>query len=124
MATILPGTSLYTKIPFANGRALADSGCAVAVASDFNPGSCLIDNLAMVATVAAVQCGLRTVEALAGVTWVAAHALGLGGSKGALVAGYDGDVIVAGVESVEAWIADFGGTPPRLVFVGGAQVLG
>ncbi len=122
VAVVLPGTSLYTKIPFTNARAIADRGCAVAVATDFNPGSCRIDNLALVATVAAVQGGLRPVEAMAGVTYVAAAALGLEGRKGALVAGYDADVLVTGVSDVDEWLADFGATAPRAVVARGALV--
>lgn len=115
-AIVLPGTSLYTKIPFTDARRFADADVPVAVASDFNPGSCLLDNLPFLATVAAVQCGLKPAEAVAAVTYVPAASLGLGRCKGALTAGFDADVQVHELYSIEEWLADAGRTPPRTVF--------
>jgi imidazolonepropionase len=121
-AVILPGTSLYTKIPFTAARRFADAGCPVAIATDFNPGSCQIDDLAMLATVAAVQSGVRPAEAIAGVTFVAAHALGLAQRKGALAPGYDADLQVVGLRSSDEWLADFGRTKPLAVYVSGNEL--
>lgn len=122
-AVILPGTSLYTKIPFTQARRFVDAGCAVAIATDFNPGSCQVDNLAMLATVAAVQSGFRPAEAIAGVTFVAAQALGLLEHKGALASGYDADWQVIDLPSIEAWLADFGRAVPREVWIAGKKVV-
>jgi imidazolonepropionase len=119
-AVVLPGTSLYTKIPFTNARRFADAGVPVAVASDFNPGSCLLDNLPFLATIAAVQCGLRPAEAVAAVTYVPATSLGLGRQKGALAPGFDADLQVHEVASLEEWLADAGRTPPRQILIGGS----
>lgn len=120
VATLLPGTSLYTRLPFTSGRRFADAGVPVAVATDFNPGSCRLDNLAMLAAVAAVQAGLTPAEAIAAVTWVAAKALGLHSSKGALAPGFDADFLVYDLTHPNEWLADFGRTPPRAVFIRGA----
>ena len=121
-ATVLPGTSLYTKLPFTSGRVFADAGVPVAIATDFNPGSCMIDNLAMLATVACIHSGLTPAEAVAGITLVPAHSLGFGSQKGALAPGYDGDfVIYDGVATLADWIADFGRTPPHGVWIKGSQ---
>ena len=121
-ATILPGTSLYTKLPFTSGRSFADAGVPVAIATDFNPGSCMIDNLAMLATVASIHSGLTPSEALAGITLVPAHSLGLGSRKGALAPGYDSDfVLYDGIATLADWIADFGRTPPKEVWIQGVK---
>jgi len=123
-ATVLPGTSLYTKIPFANARRMADLGCAVAIATDFNPGSCQLDNLAELAGIAAVQGGLRPWEAIAGVTYVPARSLGLGTQKGALAPGFDADfVLYHGLPSADHWLADFGRTLPHTVWIRGTRYL-
>ena len=120
-AVILPGTSLYTRIPFTQARRFADAGCAVAIATDFNPGSCQVDNLAMLATVAAAQSGVRLAEAVAATTFVAAHALGLSARKGALAVGYDADLQIIDLPSIEAWLADFGRTAPSEVWCRGLR---
>jgi imidazolonepropionase len=124
IATLLPGTSLYTRLPFTDGRRYARAGVPVAIASDFNPGSCQIDNLPMLAAVAAVQCGVSPAEAVAGVTLNAAWSLGLGARKGALTTGYDADVVLYELPDVAAWLADFGRTKPRAVWSRGAAVVG
>lgn len=122
VATILPGTSLYTKIPFTSGRRFADAGVPVALATDFNPGSCQIDHLSLLATVAAVQSGLRLEEVVAAVTFVAAASLGLKQQKGSLAPGYDADFAIWPLPNVEAWLADFGATAPREVWLGGRKL--
>jgi len=122
IATILPGTSLYTKIPFTNGKRLIDAGVAVAVASDFNPGSCVINNLSLLATTAAIHCHLPPAAVLAGVTYVPAASLGLGRLKGALIEGFDADFTVWGHKTFAAWLADFGREKPRMVYIRGQKV--
>lgn len=119
VATLLPGTSLYTKLPFTQGRRFADAGVPVAVATDFNPGSCRLDNLAMLASIAAVHGGLTPAETVAGVTFVAASALRLHTRKGALTQGYDADFLVYDLPTLDEWLADFGRTLPRQVWVAG-----
>lgn len=124
-ATLLPGTSLYSRIPFVDGRRLVAKGVAVAVASDFNPGSCAFDNLAMLATIAAVHCGLRPAEAIAAVTLVPALSLGLGKVKGALAPGFDADFLCfPTLTSCEAWLADAGKTLPGSVYIRGRRAAG
>ena len=118
-AVVLPGTSLYTRLPYANGPRLRDSGAWIAIATDHNPGSCVIDNLPMIATLAALHCQLTVVEALAGVTVVAARALNLHHRKGALTPGFDADLVVYPAMTIDEWIADFGRTRPRQVWVAG-----
>ena len=125
VGVILPGTSLYTRIPFVDGRRLVDLGVPVAIASDYNPGSCAFDQLALLATVAAVQCGLTWCEALAAVTVIPAHSLGLAGRKGALAPGFDGDLLWFSAPGfgAEDWLADAGKTLPTSVWIRGVDVL-
>lgn len=122
VAVLLPGTSFYTKIPYAKAARYRDADCAVAVASDFNPGSCFIGNLPFAAGLAALYCGLSAAEALVAVTWNAARALRLETHKGSLMPGYDADVVVHGVNTVDQWIAHFGQTRPKEVVIQGKRI--
>ena len=123
VATILPGTSIYTNIPFTNARKFADAGCPVAVASDFNPGSCNIGNLPQLATISGLHCGLRPSEIIGGITYVASHSLGLSKSKGALDKGYDADFLIHPTSSLASWLADMGKTLPDAVYISGKKVV-
>ena len=105
VATVLPGTSLYTKIPYTQAQGFIGEGCRVAVASDYNPGSCQISNLPMLVSVAALHCGLTAAQAVASVTFMGAAALGLEKSKGALAQGYDADYQILPFKSHESWLA-------------------
>jgi len=124
IAILLPGTSLYTKIPYAQAERFRDRKCAVALATDFNPGSCLVDNLPFIATIGALHCGLTAAEAIAAVTYVAAASLGLEDEKGALAKGMDADLcLYSELQTLEQWIADLGRNPPNKVFIEGKSVL-
>lgn len=90
VGVLLPGTALYLREPPAPARALLDGGARVALASDFNPGSCPTQNLPLIGTLAALHMGMTTAEIVAGLTWNAAGALGLNDYWGALLPGMRG----------------------------------
>jgi imidazolonepropionase len=75
------------------GRLLADAGCKLAVATDFNPGTAMSSDLPLAAGLAVTQCGLTAEEALLGMTAHAAAALGLD-DRGVLAAGKRADLVV------------------------------
>jgi imidazolonepropionase len=76
VATLLPGTAFFLGKALAPSRKLLDQGAKVAIASDFNPGSCHCDNVLMIASIAAAQLKLNQAELWAAITLNAAHALG------------------------------------------------
>jgi len=78
------------------GRKLVDAGAAVALATDFNPGSAFCESLPLVTSLACTQLGLSPGEALAAVTVNAAHVLGRSDRIGRLAPGYDADVTLLG----------------------------
>jgi imidazolonepropionase len=86
VATILPGTALFLGKPLAPARKMLDAGIKMAIASDYNPGSCHWDNVLMVAAIAAAQLKINQAELWVGITLNAAHALGLK-DQGALISG-------------------------------------
>ncbi len=86
VATLLPGTAFFLGKPLADARAFLDNGCKVALASDYNPGSCHCDNLLLIASISAKSLGLNIAELWSAITLNAAHALSLK-NQGALVEG-------------------------------------
>lgn len=88
VATLLPGTAFFLGKPLAPARTILDSGAKVAIASDYNPGSCHCDNLILVASIAAAQLKINQAELWAGITLNGAAALGLK-NQGALISGMD-----------------------------------
>lgn len=77
VATILPGTAFFLGKNLANARAFLDAGCKVALASDYNPGSCHCDNLLLIASISAKSLGLNIAELWSAITLNAASALGI-----------------------------------------------
>ncbi len=94
VATLLPGTALFLNKPFPPGRKLLDAGATVALATDFNPGSCFCDSMPLIVSLAVCQCGFTVEEALVSATANGAAALGLGGRKGVLAPGCDADIVI------------------------------
>ena len=93
VGVLLPVAALYLGRPMPPGRALVDAGAAVALATDFNPGSAFCESLPVVCTLACTQLGLTPEEALAACTVNAAHVLGLA-DRGRLAAGLRADVVL------------------------------
>jgi imidazolonepropionase len=86
VATLLPGTAFFLGKELPRARAMLDAGCKVAIASDYNPGSSHVDNLLLVASIAAPSLKLNQAELWSAMTLNAAAALGLK-DRGALAPG-------------------------------------
>lgn len=93
VATLLPGTMLFLGRPRqAPARALIEAGAAVALASDFNPGSSPTVNLPLILTLGVSQLRLSVAEVTTAVTVNAAAALGLADRVGQLGPGFSADL--------------------------------
>lgn len=84
VATLLPGTAHFLGKPMANARAFLDAGAKLALASDYNPGSCHCDNLLLIASFSAKSLQMNLGEVWCALTLNAAHALGIK-NQGALI---------------------------------------
>ena len=89
---LLPASALFLARPMPPARALVDAGAAIALATDFNPGSAFCESLPLVCSLAATQLKLSPAEALAACTVNAAHVLGRADTLGRLAPGYTADV--------------------------------
>ena len=93
-AVLLPASALFLARPMPPARALVDAGAAVALATDFNPGSAFCESLPIVCSLACTQLTLSPGEALSACTVNAAHVLARADSKGRLAPGYDADLVL------------------------------
>jgi imidazolonepropionase len=89
---LLPASALFLGRPMPPARALVDASAAVALATDFNPGSAFCESLPLVCSLAATQLKLSPAEALAACTVNAAHVLGRAGTLGRIAPGYAADL--------------------------------
>ena len=92
VGVLLPASALFLGRPMPPARALVDAGAAVALATDFNPGSSFTESLPLVCSLAATQLKLSPAEALAACTVNAAHVLGRADRLGRVAPGYRSDI--------------------------------
>jgi imidazolonepropionase len=94
VGVLLPASALFLGRPMPAARALVDAGAAIALATDFNPGSAFTESLPLVCSLACTQLGLSPAEALTAATANAAHVLGAGHRAGRLEQGLAADVVL------------------------------
>lgn len=87
MPTGLPGTSFFLNLPYAPLRKMIDAGCAVAIASDYNPGSTPSGDMKFAVSLACIKMRLLPAEAINAATINAACAMGQSGSFGSIAVG-------------------------------------
>jgi imidazolonepropionase len=116
---LLPASALFLDRPMPPARALVDAGAAVALATDFNPGSAFCESLPLVCSLAATQLHLSPAEALAACTVNAAHVLGRASSIGRLAPGYRADVVLLDAPDWRYLAYHLGGRVVAGVVVGG-----
>jgi imidazolonepropionase len=92
-AVLLPGVSLFGRTPWPPARKLIDAGAVVALATNFNPGSCPSLSVPMMTGLACMGMGMSPAEALNAVTINAAHALGLR-LVGSIKPGWQADLVI------------------------------
>ena len=97
VATLLPGVSFFLNHGYAPARALIDAGVPVAIASDFNPGSCMSFSMPLMMTIACTQMRMSPEEALCAATLNGAAALRLSATCGSIEVGKNADLLVADV---------------------------
>lgn len=110
VATLLPGTMLFLgKRSQAPARRLIDGGAAVALASDFNPGTSPTVNFPLVMTLGVSQLGMSVAESVIAATVNGAAALGLADHVGQIAPGYSADLALFDCEDVRElpyWYGD------------------
>jgi imidazolonepropionase len=120
VAVSLPIAALYLRQAPLPARALLDAGVAVAVATDFNPGTAPSFHLPLALTLACVSQRMTPAEALKGATLCAARALAIQDRRGSLEPGKSASFAVIDAPDVEHWLYHFRANACRLTVIDGA----
>jgi imidazolonepropionase len=95
IAVLLPGTSFYLgKEKYARARDMIEAGVAVALATDFNPGSSPTENLQLIMSLAALKLNMTPEEIWHAVTVNAAYAINRGEEAGRIAIGRKADIVI------------------------------
>ena len=119
VAVVLPASALFLGRPMPPARGLVDAGAALALATDFNPGSAFCESLPLCCSLAATQLKLSPAEALAACTVNAAHVLGRADRLGRIAPGYRADLVVLDAPDWRYLAYHLGGELVSRVLVGG-----
>ncbi len=93
IGTLLPSAAFFLRMPFQPARALIDAGCAIALASDFNPGSSPSGNMNLVVSMSCIQMKMLPEEAINAATLNGAWAMELGNELGSITTGKKANLI-------------------------------
>ncbi len=124
VAVVLPGTSFTLHQAYAPAREMLDGGLEVALATDFNPGTCYCENMQQMIALACQEMRLTPAQALRAATLGGAAAVGLRDEVGSLEPGKACDLIVLDAASRHELPYHFGVNLAAVVVVGGAVVAG
>jgi imidazolonepropionase len=124
VAVLLPTSTLFLRSTPPDVRALIDAGAAVAIATDFNPGTSPVLSMPEAIATACSLYGLRPLEALAAATENASAALGLAPERGTLAPGRPADLVVLDGDAFRMVPYRPGHNPVVRTFVDGERVGG
>ncbi len=123
IAVLLPGTTFYLgKSHYAPARKMIDEGVAVALATDFNPGSCVTENLQLIMSLAALKLKMTAEEIWNAVTVNAAYALGKGQEAGTLENGKDANFVLWDIPNYHYLPYHFGVNHAAMVYCKGHKM--
>ena len=120
VAVLLPGCSFFLGVEHAPARRLLDADLPVAVATDYNPGSSMVESLPLVMTIACTQMRMSPIEVLIAATANAAAAIDRHDRLGAISVGMQADLVVLDVPNLETWLYEPGRNCIRMVIKGGS----
>lgn len=101
IAVLLPACSFYLGVAQAPAKRIIDAGVPVAIATDFNPGSSVVESLPLTMSIACTQMGMTPKQALLSTTSNAAAVLKRNNVLGAIEPGMQADLTILDVPSIE-----------------------
>jgi len=124
MPTLLPGTSFFLGIDYAPARKMIDAGLAVALASDYNPGSSPSGNMKFILSLACLKMRMLPAEAINAATINAAYAMGVEKEAGTITVGKQASFFITKkIPSIDYIPYSFGSDLVWQVFLRGERVL-
>jgi imidazolonepropionase len=94
IGTLLPSAAFFLRMPFQPARQLIDAGCAIALASDYNPGSSPSGNMNFVVSLSCIQMKMLPEEAINAATINGAFAMNCGKEVGSFTVGKKANLIL------------------------------
>jgi imidazolonepropionase len=123
IGTLLPTAAFFLRMPFQPARQLIDEGCAIALASDYNPGSSPSGNMNLVVSMACVGMRMLPEEAINAATINGAFAMEVNGDAGSIAIGKKANLIITHpVPSLAYLPYAFGSNLINFVLIDGEQV--
>lgn len=109
IANLLPGTSFNLQTgKYAKARQMVDEGVAIALSTDYNPGSCPTENIQLIMSFASLIMKLTPEEVMTAVTINGAASLGIEDSHGSIQEGKFADIAIFDTPNIEYLIYHFG----------------
>lgn len=124
VAVLLPGTAHFLGLPYANARRMIEMGVAVALATDFNPGTCPTWSMPAIISLACTGMKMTPDEAIAAATINAAWAIGMAEEVGSLEPGKAADLVILDVPDHREIAMHLGAPLVRQVVKRGQVVVG
>ena len=121
VAVALPGASIGLGMNFTPVRKLLDAGASVAISTDWNPGSAPMGDLLVQAAILGIYEKMSSAEIFAGMTFRAAHALGLG-DRGRITPGMKADLVAFPFDDYREILYNQGKVKPDMVWKNGNQI--
>ncbi|MCO6438118.1 MAG: imidazolonepropionase [Phycisphaerae bacterium] len=122
VAVVLPACSFFLGVEQAPARRMLDADLPVAIATDYNPGSSMVESLPLTMSIACTQCRMTPTETLVAATANAAAALGRQNRLGAMAVGMQADLVVLDVPNHARWVYECGRNCVRTVIRRGEMV--
>lgn len=122
VATLLPGTAYFIRMPYAPARKIIDSGTICALATDTNPGSCYTENMQFILSLAVINMGMTAEEAISAATINGARALNQSHKMGSLEVGKQANLTISNCDSYTDLFYHFGINPIESTWINGKKV--
>lgn len=123
VATMMPATAYFIRMPYAPARKMIKAGCCVALASDCNPGSSFTENMQLVLSLAVINMKMTAEESLTAATLNGAKAMNFSEVTGSLASGKQADFIIANVNSYVDIFYHFGINHVDEVWIKGKNIV-